>query len=194
MSSSYFSSWHVLGLHLILLLSQINYAFSFILLLKTKIHCFYIISRHTFGEQREGLYILFSQENILSLLLQNYYSGSSPGAMSLFPYSPDTDNLLLFHMGDSWAPSSGKCGTNLFFRAGSCESWAGLGQWPAEHCRADVPRLQPKANTPFAPPFPAFSKENQSFCTTFGKYRHSSKAGSTQQISKGKKPLRLFWY
>lgn len=122
------------------------YFFIYVLPL-TKIHCFYIVSRHTLGEQGEGVYFLFSQEDILSLLLQNYYSGSSPGVMSIFSYSPDTDNLWPFHMGDSWAPSSGKRGTNLFFRAGSRESWAGLGHRPAEHCRADVPRLPAKANT-----------------------------------------------
>lgn len=53
----------------------------------------------------------------------------------------------------------------------------------AEHRRADVPPAATKGKLHLAPLFPTFSKENQSFCKAFGKYRYSPKAGTAQQIA-----------
>lgn len=60
-----------------LFLSQINYTFSFIFYHRLKFTLSVSFLDPALGEQGEGVYFLFTQEDILNLLLQNYYSGSS---------------------------------------------------------------------------------------------------------------------
>lgn len=65
------------------------------LLPQTQIHSFCVISRHTFGEQAEGVYFLFSQEDILSLLLQKILFRQLPRNNVLSSRTPQT-TLYLF--------------------------------------------------------------------------------------------------
>ena len=148
-------------------------------------HCFCIIPRHFWG----GQCFLFSLQGILSPLLQNYDSGSSPGAMSILPCSPGRQSFYCF----TWETLELHLLENL---GQTCFSELVPGKagrvWGSGQRRVDVPGLPPTATRPLAPPFPTFSKENQSFCKAFGKYRYSSKAGTTQEIAWAKSPCGYF--
>lgn len=100
--------------------------------------------------------------------------------------------LLLFHMEDSWAPSSGTSGTTYFSELvpgkagwvwGSSRTWRSIAGQRSPSCH-------PKENPSLARPFPTFSKETQRFREAFGK--HSSKASAAQQIAWVKSPCDYF--
>lgn len=79
------------------------------ILLRSKIHCFCIIPGHMVGESS----VSFFPYKIFWAFFYKIMTQIAPWEQRLLlPYSPGTRDrfVTLFHMGDSWAPSSGKCG------------------------------------------------------------------------------------